>query len=42
MTVRQPRYSKEEFMRRSSEIYVSQARPQVEIANYGKKYAPKR
>ncbi len=30
MTVRQPRYSKEEFARRGKEIYESQVRPQVE------------
>jgi hypothetical protein len=36
MTVRQPRYSKEEFARRGDEIYESQVRHQVEAANYGK------
>ena len=36
MTVRQPRYSKEEFARRGDEIYESQVRPQVEEGNYGK------
>ncbi|MFB8791857.1 MAG: hypothetical protein U7123_24180 [Potamolinea sp.] len=36
MTVRQPRYSKEEFARRGDEIYETQVRPQVEAANYGK------
>ncbi len=36
MTVRQPRYSKEEFARRGNEIYESQVRPQVEVDNYGK------
>ncbi len=36
MTVRQPRYSKEEFARRGNEIYESQARSQVEEGNYGK------
>jgi len=36
MTVRQPRYSKEEFARRGNEIYESQVRPQVEADNYGK------
>lgn len=36
MTVRQPRYSKEEFARRGTEIYESQVRPQVEAGNYGK------
>jgi hypothetical protein len=34
MTVRQPRYSKEEFARRGDEIYESQVRPQVEAGNY--------
>jgi hypothetical protein len=36
MTVRQPRYSKEEFARCGDEIYESQVRPQVEEGNYGK------
>jgi hypothetical protein len=36
MTVRQPRYSKEEFARRGDEIYESRVRPQVEAGNYGK------
>lgn len=36
MTVRQPRYSKEEFARRGDEIYESQVRPQVEAGNHGK------
>lgn len=36
MTVRQPRYSKEEFARRGDEIYESQVRSQVEADNYGK------
>ncbi len=36
MTVRQPRYSKEEFARRGDEIYESQVRPQVEKGNHGK------
>ena len=36
MTVRQPRYSKEEFARRGDEIYESQVRQQVEDGNYGK------
>jgi hypothetical protein len=36
MTVRQPRYSKEEFARRGDEIYASQVRPQVEAGNHGK------
>ncbi len=36
MTVRQPRYSKEEFARRGDELYESQIRPQVEDGNHGK------
>jgi hypothetical protein len=36
MTVRQPRYSKEEFARRGDEIYESQVRPRVEEGNHGK------
>ncbi|NER00839.1 MAG: hypothetical protein F6K30_29790 [Cyanothece sp. SIO2G6] len=36
MTIRQPRYSKEEFARRGDEIYETQVRPQVEEDNYGK------
>ncbi|MCG9891687.1 MAG: hypothetical protein MH252_11495 [Thermosynechococcaceae cyanobacterium MS004] len=36
MTVRQPRYSKEEFARRGDEIYESQVRAQVEEGNRGK------
>jgi hypothetical protein len=36
MTVRQPRYSKEEFARRGDEIYESQVRSQVEAGNHGK------
>jgi hypothetical protein len=36
MTVRQPRYSKDEFSRRGDEIYDSQVRSQVEQDNYGK------
>ena len=36
MTVRQPRYSKEEFARRGDEIYESQVRTQVEEGNHGK------
>ncbi len=36
MTVRQPRYSKEEFARRGDEIYASQVRAQVEAGNHGK------
>ncbi|MBE9032807.1 hypothetical protein IQ266_24015 [filamentous cyanobacterium LEGE 11480] len=36
MTVRQPRYSKEEFARRGNEIYESLVCPQVESGNQGK------
>jgi hypothetical protein len=36
MTVRHPRYSKEEFARRGDEIYESQVRSQVEAGNHGK------
>jgi len=36
MTVRQPRYSKEEFARRGYQIYESQVRPQVEEGNQGR------
>jgi peptide subunit release factor RF-3 len=36
MTVRQPRYSKEEFAQRGDEIYESQVRSQVEEGNLGK------
>jgi hypothetical protein len=36
MTVRQRRYSKEEFARRGDEIYESQIRTQVETDNNGK------
>jgi hypothetical protein len=36
MSVRQPRYSKEEFARRGDEIYESQVRPQIEESNHGK------
>ncbi|MEB3119780.1 MAG: hypothetical protein VKL41_00980 [Snowella sp.] len=36
MSVRQPRYSKQEFARRGHEIYDSQVRPQVEEGNHGK------
>lgn len=36
MTVRHPRYSKEEFANRGNELYESQVRPQVEEGNYGK------
>ena len=36
MTVRQPRYSKEEFARRGDEIYESQVRSRVEADHHGK------
>ncbi|REJ52204.1 MAG: hypothetical protein DWQ56_23675 [Microcystis aeruginosa DA14] len=36
MTVRQPRYSKEEFARRGHEVYESQVRSQIEEGNHGK------
>jgi hypothetical protein len=36
MTMRQPRYSKEEFAQRGNEIYESQVRSQVEADNHGK------
>ncbi|NEU74442.1 hypothetical protein PI95_018225 [Hassallia byssoidea VB512170] len=36
MTLRQPRYSKEEFARRGDEIYQTQICQQVEAGNYGK------
>jgi hypothetical protein len=36
MTVRQPRYTKDEFARRGDEIYESQVRQQVEDGNHGK------
>jgi hypothetical protein len=36
MTVRQPRYSKEEFARRGHEFYESQVRSQIEEGNQGK------
>ncbi|HMC66076.1 MAG TPA: hypothetical protein VKI65_14150 [Gemmataceae bacterium] len=36
MTVRQPRYSKEEHARRGNEIYERQIRAQVESGNQGK------
>lgn len=36
MTLRQPRYSKEEFARRGDEIYETQICQQVEAGNYGK------
>lgn len=36
MSVRSPRYSKEEFAKRGNEIYESQVRSQVEPENHGK------
>jgi peptide subunit release factor RF-3 len=36
MTVRHPRYTKDEFARRGDEIYESQVRQQVEDGNHGK------
>jgi hypothetical protein len=36
MTVRQPRYSKEEFAQRGDTLYDSQIRSQVEEGNHGK------
>ncbi|MGK7902868.1 MAG: hypothetical protein AB4352_15955 [Hormoscilla sp.] len=36
MTVRQPRYSKEEFARRGDRIYETEVRSQVEAGNHGK------
>jgi hypothetical protein len=36
MTVRQPRYPKEEFARPGDEIYESQVRSQVEAGNHGR------
>ena len=36
MTVRRPRYRKEEFARRGNEIYERQIRPQVDAGNHGK------
>lgn len=36
MTVRQPRYSKEEFAQRGGALYESEVRAQVEAGNYGK------
>jgi hypothetical protein len=36
MTIRQPRYSKEEFAQRGHALYESQIRSQVEDGNYGK------
>ncbi|MBD2498755.1 hypothetical protein [Nostoc sp. FACHB-280] len=36
MTVRQPRYSKEEFAQRGDYIYETQIKPQLEAGNDGK------
>jgi hypothetical protein len=36
MAALQPRYSREEFARRGTEIYEQQVRPQVEEGNQGK------
>jgi hypothetical protein len=36
MTVRQPRYPKDEYARRGNEIYESQVRQQVEEGNHGR------
>ena len=36
MTIRQPRYSKEEHARRGDDIYERSVRPQVEAGNQGK------
>ena len=36
MTLRQPRYSKEEFARRGDEIFNRDIRPQVEVDSKGK------
>jgi hypothetical protein len=36
MAVRQPRYSKEEFVQRGDVLYESQVRSQVEEGNHGK------
>ena len=36
MTVRQPRYSKEEFAKRGDELYQTQIRSQVEEGNHRK------
>ena len=36
MTIRQPRYSKEEFARRGDDICENQVRSQVEEGNHGK------
>jgi hypothetical protein len=36
MTVRQPRYSKEEFAQRGDALYESEVRSEVEAGNHGK------
>lgn len=36
MTVRQPRYSKEDHARLGRELYEQQIRPQVEVGNHGR------
>jgi hypothetical protein len=36
MSVRQPKYSKEEHARRGTAIYEKQVRPRVEAGNHGK------
>jgi hypothetical protein len=36
VTVRQPRYSKDEHARRGRDLYEKQVRPQVEAGNHGK------
>ena len=36
MTIRQPRYSKEEFAQRGHKFYESQVRSQVEEGNHGR------
>jgi hypothetical protein len=36
MTVRQPRYSKEEFAQRGDALYESEVRSQVEAGNHGR------
>jgi hypothetical protein len=36
MTVRQPRYPKEEYARRGNEIYEAQVRSKVEEGNHGR------
>ena len=36
MTVRQPRYSKEEFAQRGNNIYETKVRPLIEVGNHGK------